>query len=148
MAWLSFTELDKAVVHVIRLASFHWLWFQCVVASSNHKGVHSGKVSYAQKERKTRQEWVFGATASLESSGEGTAGAEKWKLKQCNEFSELHKVWQFWNENRKCGRGWKVVLLWVQYLQSTLQILYFLGWRLVATLHWGSLLTELFQQSA
>ena len=28
MAWLSFIELDKAVVHVIRLASFLWLWFQ------------------------------------------------------------------------------------------------------------------------
>ena len=30
MTWLSFTELDKAVVCVIRLASFLWLWFQCV----------------------------------------------------------------------------------------------------------------------
>ena len=30
MAWLSFIELDKAVVHVIRLASFLWLWFQSV----------------------------------------------------------------------------------------------------------------------
>ena len=29
-AWLSFTELDKAVVWVIRLTSFLWLWFQCV----------------------------------------------------------------------------------------------------------------------
>ena len=29
-AWLSFIELDKAVVLVIRLASFLWLWFQCV----------------------------------------------------------------------------------------------------------------------
>ena len=29
-AWLSFIELDKAVVPVIRLASFLWLWFQCV----------------------------------------------------------------------------------------------------------------------
>ena len=29
-AWLSFTELDKAVVHVITLTSFLWLWFQCV----------------------------------------------------------------------------------------------------------------------
>ena len=28
MTWLSFTELDKAVVHVTRLASFLWLWFQ------------------------------------------------------------------------------------------------------------------------
>ena len=28
--WLSFIELDKAVVCVIRLASFLWLWFQCV----------------------------------------------------------------------------------------------------------------------
>ena len=30
MAWLSFIELDKAVVYVIRLASFLWLWCQCV----------------------------------------------------------------------------------------------------------------------
>ena len=30
LAWLSFIELDKAVDHVIRLASFLWLWFQCV----------------------------------------------------------------------------------------------------------------------
>ena len=28
--WLSFIELDKAVFCVIRLASFLWLWFQCV----------------------------------------------------------------------------------------------------------------------
>ena len=27
-AWLNFIELDKVVVHVIRLASFLWLWFQ------------------------------------------------------------------------------------------------------------------------
>ena len=30
MAWLSFIELDKAVVHVISLASCLWLWFQSV----------------------------------------------------------------------------------------------------------------------
>ena len=30
MAWLSFIELDVAVVRVIRLASLLWLWFQCV----------------------------------------------------------------------------------------------------------------------
>ena len=30
MAWLSFIELDKAVFHVIQLASFLWLLFQCV----------------------------------------------------------------------------------------------------------------------
>ena len=29
-AWLSFTELKKAVVRVIRLASCLWLWFQSV----------------------------------------------------------------------------------------------------------------------
>ena len=29
-AWLSFIELDKAVVHVIRLTSLLWVWFQCV----------------------------------------------------------------------------------------------------------------------
>ena len=30
-AWLSFTELDKLVVRVIRLASLIWLWFQSVL---------------------------------------------------------------------------------------------------------------------
>ena len=30
MAWLSFIELDKAVVHAIKLASFLWFWFQTV----------------------------------------------------------------------------------------------------------------------
>ena len=30
MAWLSFIELYKAVVHVIILTSCLWLWFQCV----------------------------------------------------------------------------------------------------------------------
>ena len=30
MTWVSFIELDKAVVRVIRLASFLLLWFQCV----------------------------------------------------------------------------------------------------------------------
>ena len=29
-AWLSFIELDKTMVCVTRLASFLWLWFQCV----------------------------------------------------------------------------------------------------------------------
>ena len=29
-AWLSFTELDNTVVHVIRLAICLWLWFQSV----------------------------------------------------------------------------------------------------------------------
>ena len=30
LSWLSFIELDKAMVCVIRLASFLWVWFQCV----------------------------------------------------------------------------------------------------------------------
>ena len=29
-AWLSFTELDKVVVHVARMVIFLWLWFQSV----------------------------------------------------------------------------------------------------------------------
>ena len=33
MAWLSFIELDKAVVHVIRLVSFLWLWFSVCLPS-------------------------------------------------------------------------------------------------------------------
>ena len=33
MAWLSFIELDKAVVHVISLVSFLWLWFSFCLPS-------------------------------------------------------------------------------------------------------------------
>ena len=32
-AWLSFIELDKAVVHVIRLVSFLWLWISFCLPS-------------------------------------------------------------------------------------------------------------------
>ena len=34
-SWLSFTELDKAVVHVIRLTSFLWLWFVCLPSDTS-----------------------------------------------------------------------------------------------------------------
>ena len=33
--WLSFIESVKAVVHVIRLASFLWLWFQCLPSDAS-----------------------------------------------------------------------------------------------------------------
>ena len=33
VAWLSFTELHKAVVHVIRLVCFLWLWFSVCLPS-------------------------------------------------------------------------------------------------------------------
>ena len=36
MAWLSFIELDKAVVQVIRLISFLWLWFVCLPSDASH----------------------------------------------------------------------------------------------------------------
>ena len=46
MAWLSFIELDKAVVRVIRLASFLWLWFQCVCSlMPSHNTYHLTWVS-------------------------------------------------------------------------------------------------------
>ena len=32
-AWLSFIELDKAVIHVINLVSFLWLWFSSYLPS-------------------------------------------------------------------------------------------------------------------
>ena len=34
-AWLSFIELDKAVVRVIRLTSFLWLWFVCLPSDAS-----------------------------------------------------------------------------------------------------------------
>ena len=44
MAWLGFIELDKAVVHVIRLVSFLWLWFS-VYLLSNEKDKRLTKAS-------------------------------------------------------------------------------------------------------
>ena len=45
-ALLSFTESDKAVVCVIRLASFLWLWFQCVCPlTPSHNTYHLTWVS-------------------------------------------------------------------------------------------------------
>ena len=35
-AWLSFIELGKAVVYVIRLTSFLWLWFVCLPYDASH----------------------------------------------------------------------------------------------------------------
>ena len=40
MAWLCFIELDKAVLHVIRLASFLWLWFQHVCALMPSRNIY------------------------------------------------------------------------------------------------------------
>ena len=34
-AWLSFIELDKAVVRVIKLTSFLWLWFVCLPSDAS-----------------------------------------------------------------------------------------------------------------
>ena len=34
-AWLSFIELDKGVVRVIRLTSFLWLWFVCLPSDAS-----------------------------------------------------------------------------------------------------------------
>ena len=38
VAWFSSTELDMAVVHVIRLARCLWLWFQSVCPPQKFKG--------------------------------------------------------------------------------------------------------------
>ena len=46
MAQFSFIELDKAVVRVIRLASFLWSWFQCVCSlMPSHNTYHLTLIS-------------------------------------------------------------------------------------------------------
>ena len=45
MAWLSFIELDKVVVHVIRLASFLLLWFVCLPSDVSRNTYHPTWVS-------------------------------------------------------------------------------------------------------
>ena len=44
-AWLSFIELDKAVVRVIRLTIFLWLWFLCLPSDSSWNTYHLTWVS-------------------------------------------------------------------------------------------------------
>ena len=44
-AWLSFIELDKAVVCVIRLTSFLWLWFVCMPSDVSRNTYHLTWVS-------------------------------------------------------------------------------------------------------
>ena len=44
-AWLSFTELDKALVRVIRLTSFLWLWFVCLHSDASRNTYHLTWVS-------------------------------------------------------------------------------------------------------
>ena len=44
-AWLSFIELDKAVVCVIRLTSFLWLWFVCLPSDASRNTYHLTWVS-------------------------------------------------------------------------------------------------------
>ena len=39
-SWLSFIELDKAVVRVIRLTNFLWLWFVCLPSDASHNTYH------------------------------------------------------------------------------------------------------------
>ena len=62
---ISFIELDKAVVHVIRLASFLWLWFQCVCPLKSFSPQKSLILSNSYK-------WnmIFGKAVS--------PGAERW----------------------------------------------------------------------
>ena len=43
VAWLSFIELVKAVVCVIRLTSFLWLWFQCVCLLMRSRSTYLGR---------------------------------------------------------------------------------------------------------
>ena len=45
MASLSFIELDKSVVRVIRLTSFLWLWFVCLPSDAFHNTYHLTWVS-------------------------------------------------------------------------------------------------------
>ena len=48
-AWLSFTELDKAVVRVIRLTSFLWLWFVCLPSDASCNTYHLTWVSLTER---------------------------------------------------------------------------------------------------
>lgn len=111
-----------------------------------------GKVPYAQKDRKTRQEWPFGATASLELSGDNSIRCQNKLAKRYGNWNSVMssenctKFGIFLNEKQKMWKRQESCAFIV--LHFTLQILYFSGWRLVAALRWGSLLSKLFQQFA
>ena len=120
--------------------------------SSNHKGLHSCKVPYAQKDMKTRQEWPCGATPSLELSPDNSIRCQNKLAKRYGNWNSVMssenctKFGIFLNEKQKMWKRQESCAFIV--LHFTLQILYFSGWRLVAALCWGSLLSKLFQQFA
>ena len=63
-AWLSFTELEEAVVRVFRLASFLWLWFQrvCLLMPSHSQCPEGDGVQQIQWESRLRYDPVHSLT--------------------------------------------------------------------------------------
>ena len=58
----SFIELDKAVVHVISLISFLWLWFSVI---QENVGYHQEKIPQIQEQRKSPSKMIGGAKSHL-----------------------------------------------------------------------------------
>ena len=111
MAWLSFIELDKAVVHVIRLTSFLWLWFQCVCPLTPSCNTYRltwvsltldvGYLFMAAPQWGTishRSEWLLPKSLQTINAGEGV-GEEGMLLHcwwECKLIQSLQKpVWRF-----------------------------------------------------
>ena len=76
MAWFSFTELDKAVIYVIRLACFLWYWFVCLLSDAfcqclpsylgfSHLGHDVSLISCSSKVHPWSWAWILGNSSRL-----------------------------------------------------------------------------------
>ena len=64
----SFIELNKAVVHVIRLVSCLWLWFSFCLPSDGDGSFLMGDTDWGGNWGKERMRWLDGITDSMDKS--------------------------------------------------------------------------------
>ena len=109
-AWLSFIKLDKAVVHVIRLASFLWLWFQCVCPLMPSRNTYGCK-SWTEKSWVLKN-WCFW-TVVLEKTLESHL--------DCKEIQPVHsKGDQSWMFIGRTDAKAETPILWPPHVKSWL----------------------------
>ena len=96
MAWLSFIELDKAVVHVIRLTSFLWLWFHCVCPlMPSHNTYSLANIHWIMEKEKEFQKNIYFCFIDYA------------KTFDCVDHNKLRKFWKRWEYQTTWPASWE-----------------------------------------